>query len=413
MEAIKNAIIGNGIFRVLRVKPFFFMMASEFFSQLAFNMQQFVLIFIIYGKTSSNTAVSGLILSFTIPAILFSIFAGVFIDRWNKKKVLFYTNLIRGFLFLPFLLFNLNLAFIYLFTFFIAIATQFFIPAESAIIPQLVPKNLIVSANAIFAFGIYSTMLVGYVLSGPTLLFLGKSSTVLFLALLYFASTIFIASIKLAYGKKEMPPEEQMPSLSFVYQVREIFSYIKGARKVMQAVLILTIAQAVLLMFAVLGPGYVTTILALPLESLSWIFVAPAGIGMVIGILLLGSFGWRFNRKLLSVFGFLMVGIAFILLPFGSHIASFGLVQVIGVLAFIVGFALALVFIPSNTTIQVETSERMRGRMYGLLSSLAASVSFLPVILSGGLADIIGVGSVITGVGFLMIVLSGVFYFLK
>ena len=51
----------------------------------------------------------------------------------------------------------------------------------------------------------------------------------------------------------------------------------------------------------------------------------------------------------------------------------------------------------------------MRGRMYGLLSSLIGAVSFLPVILAGGLADILGVGVVITTVGSLMILL-GIFY---
>src|SRR3989344_9292190 len=108
-----NKIIGSDIFRVLRIKPFLLMMASEFFSQFAFNMMNFVLIFITYGATHSNTAVSGIILSFTIPAVLFSIFSGVFVDRWNKKKVIFYTHIIRGFLILPFLIPKLPIAFTY------------------------------------------------------------------------------------------------------------------------------------------------------------------------------------------------------------------------------------------------------------------------------------------------------------
>jgi len=75
-------------------------------------------------------------------------------------------------------------------------------------------------------------------------------------------------------------------------------------------------------------------------------------------------------------------------------------------MAFITGFGISFVFIPSNSTIQIETSEEMRGRMYGLLSSLIGAVSFLPVILAGGLADLFGVGAVIVGVGVLMIIFS-------
>ncbi|MBI3366804.1 hypothetical protein HY041_04230 [Candidatus Roizmanbacteria bacterium] len=73
---------------------------------------------------------------------------------------------------------------------------------------------------------------------------------------------------------------------------------------------------------------------------------------------------------------------------------------------------MSLVFIPSNATIQIETNEEMRGRVYGLLNSLIGAVSFLPVVLAGGLADLLGVGAVITGVGILMVILSICYLFL-
>ena len=52
----------------------------------------------------------------------------------------------------------------------------------------------------------------------------------------------------------------------------------------------------------------------------------------------------------------------------------------------------------------------MRVRIYGFLNALVGAVSFLPVIASGGLADILGVGTVITGVGTLMLFLSIIFF---
>lgn len=412
METVKRTIVSNDIFRVLRIRPFLFMMVSEFFSQFAFNMQNFVLIFVVYGLTHSNTAVSGIILSFTIPAVLFSIFSGVFVDRWNKKKVIFYTHLVRGILLLAFLIPNLPIGYVYALTFLIAVVTQFFIPAESAIIPQLIPKNLIIPANAIFAFGIYSTILLGYILSGPVLILMGKTYTIIFLSLLFFISTFFVAAIKLSYDKKTSKDEEYSSSqnISFIHETKEIFSFIRRARKVMHALLILTIAQAVIFTFAVLGPGYVTTILDAPLESLSWILIAPAGIGMGIGVLLMGSIGKRFKQKNLSIVGFFAVGVAFILLPYGSKFASRELVVV---LAFIIGLSISLVFISSNAIIQMETGSQMRGRIYGFLNALVGGVSFLPVVISGGLADILGVGTVISGAGILMLVLSIIFFFLK
>ena len=427
MEILKKTVINNGILEVLRIKPFLFMMISEFFSQFAFNMQNFVLIFLIYGATRSNTAVSGVILSFTIPAVLFSIFSGVYVDRWDKKKIIFFTHLFRGLVILLFLIPSLHIGYMYILVFLIAIATQFFIPAETAIIPSLIPKKLIISGNAVFAFGLYSTILLGYILSGPILILIGKNNTIIFLSLLFFISTFFVAAIKLSKRYKSHNHEHfSSRPISIAYETREIFSFIRRARKVMHALLMLTIAQAVMFTFAVLGPGYVTTILSAPLESLSWVLIAPAGIGMGIGVILLGSIGKKFKEMRLSALGFLVVGAAFILLPFGSQFASREFVftlnsylpsmlhiiilHIIIVLAFIIGFSISLVFIPSNATIQIETGERLRGRIYGFLNALVGAVSFLPVILSGGLADILGVGTVIFGVGILMVILSIIFF---
>lgn len=279
MEFIKKTISRNDILAVLKIRPFFFMMISEFFSQFAFNMQHFVLIFVIFELTHSNTAVSGIILSFTIPAVLFSLITGVFVDRWNKKNILFSTNILRGIFLIPFFLSDLHVGFIYTFTFLIAVATQFFLPAESAIIPSLVPKKLLFSANAVFSLGIYSTTLLGYIFSGPVLLFLGKTYTFVFLAVLFFVSAFFITLISNSSKNKKKNIEIQdAPSLA--YEAREIFSFIRKTRKVMYALTMLTIAQAVIFMFAVLSPGYATDILKVKLESLSWIIITPAAIGM-------------------------------------------------------------------------------------------------------------------------------------
>ena len=79
------------------------------------------------------------------------------------------------------------------------------------------------------------------------------------------------------------------------------------------------------------------------------------------------------------------------------------------VLAFIVGFANSLIFVTSNTAIQVAAGEGIRGRIYGLLNALVGAVSFLPVVLAGALADLLGVGAVITAIGILMLLVAVLF----
>lgn len=430
MRFFKKAIVGNDIFRVLRIRPFTYMIFSEFFSQLAFNMQHFVFIFIIYTLIRSNTAVSGLILSFTIPAILFSVVAGVYVDRWSKKKVLFFTNLIRGVLLLPFLIPNLHIGLIYALTFLIAVSTQFFLPAESAIIPTLVPKKLILSANAIFSLGIYGTILTGYILSGPILLLLGKTYTIVALATLFFISTFFVIKIKPVAKKPDHHAQlDTILGLSVVKEIKEVFLFIKRAKKVAYALIVLTVAQSIIFMFAVLAPGYVATVLDVAIESFSLILIAPAALGMLFGAFLLGSIGKKFKPRSLTVLGFLIGGLALVVFPTSSKLVSYEFVAVVNsylprllnitamhlivVLAFIIGLAISLVFVCSNATIQIETNSEMRGRVYGFLNAFVGAVSFLPIGVVGGLADILGVGTVIGAVGATMFLISLVFLLLK
>lgn len=406
MEIVKRVVGRNDILRVIRIPPFRYLMISEFFSQLAFNMQHFVLIFIIYTLTRSSTAVSGFILSFTIPAVLFSIITGVYVDRWNKKKVLFLTNLARGILLLPFLIPNIHISIIYVLTFMMAIATQFFLPAESAIIPRLVPKGLLLSANSIFALGIYGTILAGYILAGPILLFFGKTYTIFLLALLFFISTFFVMFLPVPKRNNGHLGLKSLES-SIAYDIKEVFHFVRKTRKVMHSLVILTIAQAVIFIFAVLGPGYVATILNVEIESFSLILIAPAAVGMVVGSIILGSIGKKFKARWLSSLGFFVSGIIFVLFPNFFGLTS---LYIVLVLAFLVGLAVSFVYIPSNATIQIETNDEIRGRIYGFLNALIGAVSFLPVVLAGGIADILGVGPVITSVGIFMLIISVFFY---
>jgi MFS family permease len=80
-------------------------------------------------------------------------------------------------------------------------------------------------------------------------------------------------------------------------------------------------------------------------------------------------------------------------------ILNITILHIMVVLAFILGIAIALIFVPSNTLIQEKTSDDLRGKIYGTLNSVVSLCSILPVVVVGSLADIFGVGIVLTSVG--------------
>ena len=88
--------MANPFLKVLSISSFSYLLISEFFSQFAMNLLNFILLIVVYQISGSNIAVAGVVLSFTLPSILFGIIAGVYVDKWNKKHVLVYTNVLRA-----------------------------------------------------------------------------------------------------------------------------------------------------------------------------------------------------------------------------------------------------------------------------------------------------------------------------
>ena len=129
---------GGGM-AVLRNRPFLLLWLAQLSTQVGGNMVMFGL-FIIIGSnySGSKIAISILLLSFLVPAILFSAIAGVFVDRVDKRHMLLVTNVLRGAAFVLVFLVGNNLLLLYLLMILVSTITTFFGPAEASMIPFLV-----------------------------------------------------------------------------------------------------------------------------------------------------------------------------------------------------------------------------------------------------------------------------------
>ena len=111
-----------------------------------------------FALSNSNTAVSLIMISFTVPSVLFSAVAGVYVDRKQKRIVLTVTNALRAGTMLLYIFFTgsnfgvFALIVIYLTTLVFSSVSQFFNPAESTEIPLLVKRNQLLAANSLFNF---------------------------------------------------------------------------------------------------------------------------------------------------------------------------------------------------------------------------------------------------------------------
>ena len=413
--------MNNNFFGAFSSRPFLFLWLSEIFTQVAVYIFNFYLLLSVFTITKSSTAVAGVVLSFTIPQILFGVMAGIYVDYKDKKSILLATNIIRAALLLPLIFFHDSLFVIYLTTFLFAIVTQFFIPAETPMVPLTVPGKMLLSANALFSMGIYGSILLAYILSGPLLLFFGSTQAIIIIALLLFISSLFISFITYRHVRPERAPVGNV-ILRAGHELRKVFSFFSYSKTVHHAVFLLALSQALILIISVIAPGYASQVLNIRIEDFPILFIAPAAFGVVIGAALLVRLFHNYNKDKIVSFGLVLSGIAMLALPYGSKLASRDIVQSInqslpGILnitsihlivltAFILGFANALVFVPSNTTLQQHTTDEERGKIYGMLNTIVGILSLLPIILVGGLSDLIGVTKVILGIGIGLILIG-------
>ncbi len=406
--------MNKGLFRVLGVRPFLYIWLAEVFSQIAMNMLNFVLIVAVFQLTNSSSAVSGIILTFTVPAILFGVIAGVFVDRINKRNVLLYTNFSRALLLVVLTIFFHNLIVLYIIGFLIFVVTQFFIPAETPIIPQIVPKELLLPANALFGIGIYASILIAYALSGPFIILLGERNTYIILTLFFIISGFFILLIKNT-KKNELIKETKITKEYIMSEIVDTWKIIVKTKEIFQSIFLLIFFNTLILIIATIGPGYAKQILNISVVNFPLLIVTPAAIGLIVGALIVGHYFENFKKDKVSTSGLILIGITTLLLPLGSkvesrsffvwlngmlpHFFAISNLHFIIVLSFLLGIGGALIFVPSNTLIQEKTEDKYRGKIYGFTGALTGAFSLLPVIAVGKLSDIFGVGDVLTGLG--------------
>ena len=134
--------------------------------------------------------------------------------------------------------------------------------------------------------------------------------------------------------------------------------------------------------------------------------VLPLGFGIVTGILLLNSYGHYFIRRRVIESSLIALGILLAALSAAGPISRLlqradqpggldlsgvtSLLAVVVVIAFFAGIAYGLVAIPSQTQLQEDLPEDVRGRVFGVLGMLVSVASFLPIIIVGPISGIVG-----------------------
>ena len=397
-----RALIRNRNFRNLWL--------GQITSQIALNMLYFVLAIKVYQDTRSNAAVSYMILAFGIPSIIFGVIAGGIVDKCNKRTVLLLSNIIRVFILALFYFFLHNLFFIYLFTITISIITQFFIPAEAPSITYLVSSDLLLTANSLFTVSFYVSTLLGFVLAGPFIKLFGPSNVYLFMVFLMILASYFVYLLP-NIGQKLDNVKSLVDFKAIRSNIQEGIHFIFTHQRVKQSLILMTFSQALIATLSVLAPGFADRILTIDLADSSYLVMGPAAVGLILGAIWVGGYGIKFLKGTIILIGIIATGMTLLILSLLTRAPGSNLVVAI-LLLLLIGFFNSFINVPASTILQEDSESKVRGRVYGVLTSLTGGVSFLPVVFLGIMADILGVGSALLILG-IIILLIGFYQYLK
>ncbi|MBI3955794.1 MFS transporter [Candidatus Gottesmanbacteria bacterium] len=398
--------------QVIAVKPFAHLWFGQICSQLAVSVMLFVLAIRVYQMTGSNTAVSGLFLTYGVPSVLLGMAAGAVVDHLDKRRVLIVCDLLRAGMALGFMLTPSNLLYLYLLSTANSIVTQCYIPSQAPTIPRFIKGPLLVTANGLFSFTFYTSLALGSIIAGPLLRWLGPYGTFVVISALF-----VVASYQASLLPKQIAPpatvRRQLPTLGHIYlrvraDLQEGVRYILRSPRLRQALLLLTGTQIVLMILGTLGPGFADRMLKVDVHDASLLILGPVVLGIIAGALWVGWVGTRHAASSLIEKGVFGVGVILILIALTVRLKL--MILPLEFLLFIaLGVANSMLDVPANSMLQKETDEHMRGRVYGILTTAIGGVGIVPVVIGGVLADAIGIGKVIFFLG-VVILLYGLYY---
>lgn len=399
----------------LRVPGFRMLWFGQVCSQFAFSTLIFVLGLRVYQSTNSNAAVSILFLFQSLPAIFFGLIAGTLVDRLDKRRVLIFCDILRGCFALGLLFNSHQMVFVYILTFLNSIVTQLYVPAEAPLIPKLVPKPLLVTANSMFSFTFYSSLAIGSVLAGPLLRWFGTQGIFFLIASLFFLASLF--SSRISGQSKNTVGIRYLTHLALGYLISRVWQrlkdgvgYVMETRSLFDSIILLTGTQIIFAFLGSLGPGFADEVLHVDVRDASLLLIGPTVLGILCGAVWIGSKGYKYSSRRLIQIGVLSTGFLLMMIALGTQIAnvsfwsinSFNMVAVVVFLLFLLGISNSLLDVPANAMIQQEAKGAMRGRVYGILGAFVGGIGLLPVITGGFLADAIGVEKVIFILGLLI-----------
>lgn len=408
--------------KVLKNRDFFFLWLAQVISQFGDRLTQIALVGLVYAKVGASSLSLAKVMFFTIlPVFLISPLAGVYVDRWDRRKTMYVSDFLRGLLILVLALFGLGFkSFIPLYTliFLTFCIGRFFIPAKMSIIPYLIEKKEdLFIANSLVSLTANVAAILGFGIGGLIVERWGSFCGFVIDSITFFLSSLLIIFIGtqtqgrfkkedfLEIGKDLIKVEK-----SLLGEFKEGLNYLLSKESTLFSI------KSFSFLFSCLGALYVVFIVFIQetlhtaTKDLGFLAVG-LGLGLFFGSLIYGRIASKFSlTKTINLMFFLS---NIFLLIFVVSLRVFPSRSLVSLFSFILGGLVSPIVIGVNSLIHKKSQGNFWGRIFSSLE-VVMHLSFLVfMFITSYLAEVYSAFSIILLVGIIGCLLSALSLFKK
>ena len=356
-------VLGNRSFRNLWLASLLSMTGSQ--------ISRVGLILYVSSTGDSVLALALLLILELLPGALVAPLAGVVIDAYSKRAVMIVSDLLRM-VFMLLIWWRPTTEMIYLMAALHSIATVFYLPAKSALIPAVVEESDWPSANGIDQSASSLTMVAGPIIGAELLILLGLNVTLIVDALSFLASALLIAGVKSRAITRE---HVELSLANTLHNVKAGWNYIVRHGLVLRLNVMVFVSLLCAGMWLPLAPSFVKDQLSGSSRLIGW-QIGIFGLGAILGGLLAPLLLRRFGKGVMVFVGLLTEGISLTLYALVSHIGVSMLIM------FGLGIVVSIVVVSFYSILQAVVEEPFLGRVF----SIVKQSENLAIVLAMGMA---------------------------
>jgi MFS family permease len=388
---------------VLRLRP----VRRLWMAQIVSVFGDFLAIFAVLSYVSFNlhataAEVTGISVAFMIPFALIGPLAGVFVDRWNVKRTMIGSDLIRAALALG-LVFTTSLGQVYVILFLLSAVSAFFVPAQTVTLRTIVPREGLLAANSLVQQAFQVMRIFSPALAGAMVGWFGASSCYYVDCASFIVSASLIGTLVIA-REPVIPEKGSHPIKSVLNDLMVGVKFIFTHATISFVIMAMAAGMFAISCFGPLIAVYVRD--ELHAGSVAFgIINALIGVGMIGGTLIMSKFAQTISKTHLALWGLLTMG-AFVVV-----LAAFKSIAAASISMFGVGVGVVFVFVSAQTLMQGQTPMELIGRVSSSVMSVLCIAQLVGLMFSGSLAQTLGIRTLFYASAVMLLLMSVFGYF--